>query len=155
MKWRSQLRSDFSTQDTKHRLRSSLDSLLNVNVLLQMRRICWRSFSITLQHLSHHLCSVLYNKALFQEQKTLSRSCFTWYYLHPITGHIRVIFSQRCICILYETGMSVINHGPMRAVRALSCLSNVCSLNSLQLSNPDLWPTCKAWQSWRWPLSSR
>lgn len=63
----------FSTQDTKHRLRSYLDLLLNVNVFLQMRRICWRSFSITPQHRSHHLCSALYNKALFQEHKKKER----------------------------------------------------------------------------------
>lgn len=91
MKRGSRLRSDFSTQDTKHRLRSSLDSLLNVNVLLQMRRICWRSYSITLQHLSHHLCSVLYNKGLFQEQKKEKKkpplhSCF---YVHTSRIQLR------------------------------------------------------------------
>lgn len=77
-----------SIQDAKHGLHSSLDSLLNVSVLLQMRRICWRSFSITLQHLSHHRRSVRYNKALFQapKKKAPSCSCFTWHFLHPITG---------------------------------------------------------------------
>lgn len=79
----------FSTQDTKHRLRSYLDSLLNVNVFLQMRRICWRSFSITPRHLSHHLCSVLYNKALFQEhekkRKAPSLSCF--YVILPASNY--------------------------------------------------------------------
>lgn len=82
----SRLRSDFSSQDAEHRLHSSLDSLLNVKVLLQMRRICWQSFSITPQHLSHHLCSVLYNKALFQDQKKApSPSCF--YVIPPASNY--------------------------------------------------------------------
>ena len=92
----------------------------------------------SLWHLSDLLCSVLLNEDLVQELNASSSCCFMLYFLHPVTSHIRDISHSAAFafCMRQATGMSVINHRAMRAVRALSCLSNVCSLNSLQLSNP-------------------
>lgn len=109
------------------------------------------------EHLAHHLCSVSCNTpGLSSKEITdILASCATFCIQLQVTLGSFFHSTAFAFWMRQATGMSVINHGAMRAVRALSCLSNVCSLNSLQLSHPDLWPTCKARQSWRWPFLRR
>lgn len=83
----------FNSRDTKHWLCTYLDSpLLNVSLSLQMRGIYCQQFPITLQSLPHQAASPCYNKMPYFK-KTLSPlyPLLSYYFLHPIKGHIRII----------------------------------------------------------------